>query len=422
MIDVHNGGVESERLADRASKVIPGGLWGHQHTRFLTPEHPAFVARSQGARFVDVDGREFIDLMCAWGPMILGYRHPVVEAAAQEQATRGDTQNGPAPALVDFVELLVDTIAHADWAVLAKNGTDATTACLTIARAETRREVILLARGCYHGAAPWCTPAPAGVLSTDRAAIDYFDYNDAASFASAVDRAGDRLAGVLVTPFRHIEGIANEEVDPAFARLLRTTCDRTGALLMLDDVRAGFRMHVGGSWEPLGIQPDLSAWSKALANGYPIAAVVGVDGVRDAAESVFLTGSFWTGAVAMAAARATVDVLRTTDAFQDMTVAGERLRAGLEQQIAGLSHLSATYTGPVTMPYVVFDGDAEHEISSAFAAGCARRGLYLHPRHNWFLSAAHDEETIDRALEVTAAAFDDVDAAYVAAPLTHAGF
>jgi glutamate-1-semialdehyde 2,1-aminomutase len=404
-------GAVSERLAGRAAAVIPGGLWGHQHTRFLTPDHPQFIAESSGARFTDVDGRGFIDLMCAWGPMILGYRDPVVDAAAAAQSALGDTQNGPAPVLVDFCELLVDTIDHADWTVLAKNGTDATTACLTIARAETGRDVVLLARGCYHGAAPWATPIPVGVTAGDRAALDYFEYNDADSFAAAVGRAGDRLAGVMVTPFKHIEGVANEDVDPEFARLLRRTCDATGTVLILDDVRCGFRLNVGGSWEPLGIRPDLSAWSKALANGYALAAVVGVEGLRESAESVFLTGSFWTGAVSIAAGRATLEILREGPAFERMTASGERLRKGIEAQIGALENTKARYTGPVTMPYVVFDDDGDHERIEAFATACLRHGLYLHPRHNWFLSAAHDEAVVDASLAATAAAFSEVDAA-----------
>jgi glutamate-1-semialdehyde 2,1-aminomutase len=404
-------GSASDSLSTRAAAVIPGGLWGHQNTRFLTPEHPAFVASSNGARFTDVDGREFIDLMCAWGPMILGYRNPRVDAAAHAQAARGDTQNGPAPVAVELAELLVDTIDHADWAILAKNGTDATTACVTIARAETGRDIVLLARGSYHGAAPWCTPELGGVLASDRAAINYFHYNDDASFAETARRAGDRLAAVVITPFKHVEGLPNEDVRPEFAQLVRRTCDAAGAVLVLDDVRCGFRLHVGGSWEPLGVRPDLSAWSKALANGYPIAAVAGTDGLRSAAEKVFLTGSFWTGAVPMAAAVETIRILRTTPAFGRMVKAGERFRDGIVAQISGLEHVSATYTGPVTMPYLVFADDRRHERISRFSVACLRHGLYLHPKHNWFLSAAHDDESIDRALSATAHAFAEVDAA-----------
>lgn len=399
----------SEALSARAARVIPGGMWGHQHTRFLTPDHPAFVESSSGPYMTDVDGRRFIDLMCAWGPMLLGYGNPRVEEAAARQARLGDTQNGPSPRAVELAELLVDTIDHADWALLAKNGTDATTACVTIARAATGREVVLLARGSYHGAAPWCTPEPAGVLDSDRASLDYFEYNDAASLTAAVERAGDRLAAIVITPFKHVEGLPNQDVLPEFARLVRRVCDEAGAVLVLDDVRCGLRLHVGGSWEPIGVKPDLSAWSKAIANGYAIAAVVGVDSLREAASRVFLTGSFWTGAVSMAAAIATIQAMRTTAAHQDMVTAGERFKTGVLAQIDALAHGSASYSGPVTMPYVVFDGDTDHQIASTFSRVCLREGLYLHPRHNWFLSAAHDDDVIDRALMATAIAFAEID-------------
>jgi glutamate-1-semialdehyde 2,1-aminomutase len=403
------GHLVSSAVMARAEQVIPGGMWGHQHNRFLTSDHPMFVESSTGAHFTDVDGRQFIDLMCSWGPMVLGYRNPRIEEAAARQARLGDTQNGPSPRAVELAELLVDTIDHADWAILAKNGTDATTACVTIARAATGRGVVLLARGCYHGAAPWCTPEPTGVLSSDRAAIDYFEYNDSESLAAAVARAGNDLAAIVITPFQHIEGLANQDVRPDFARQLRRVCDQAGAVLVLDDVRCGLRLNVGGSWEPIGVRPDLSAWSKAIGNGYAIAAVVGSDSLRDAASRVFLTGSFWTGAVAMAAAIATITTMRTTTAFGDMTAAGERLRVGITAQIGELAHGTAAYSGPVTMPYVTFGGDVDHYIASAFSRVCLREGLFLHPRHNWFLSAAHDDDVIDRALAATAVAFAEID-------------
>ena len=153
-------------LRQRAARVIPGGMWGHQSTRFLSPEYPQFLASASGAHIVDTDGRQYVDLMCAYGPILLGYQHPAVEAAAEKQRRLADTQNAPGPLAVDLAETLVDTIDHADWAVLAKNGTDATTACVTIARAASGQPIVLAARGAYHGAAPWCTPNTTGVLAS----------------------------------------------------------------------------------------------------------------------------------------------------------------------------------------------------------------------------------------------------------------
>ncbi|MFN6049601.1 MAG: aminotransferase class III-fold pyridoxal phosphate-dependent enzyme, partial [Planctomycetia bacterium] len=122
----------------------------------------------------DVDGRKFIDLMCSWGPNLLGYRHPAIEQAVQQQQALGDCFNGPTPRFVELAERFVERSAHADWVMFQKNGTDATTACLTIARAATGKRKILIAKNAYHGADPWCTPRPAGVTAEDRAHLIYY--------------------------------------------------------------------------------------------------------------------------------------------------------------------------------------------------------------------------------------------------------
>ena len=386
-------------------------MWGHQSAKLLGSSYPQFLAEADGVSIRDVDGHSYIDLLCGYGPIILGYRRPEVEAAADRQRRLADCQNAPSRLAVDLAELLVDTISHADWAILAKNGTDATTACLTIARCATGRSIILAARGAYHGAAPWCTPSLEGVLGTDRAAIRYYDYNDLASVQAVVEDADGDLAGVIVTPFKHFEGLDQELVDPGFAQGLRQICDRTGAALILDDVRCGFRMAVDSSWEPLGVRPDLSAWSKAIGNGYPIAAIVGSDALRDAAARPFLTGSFWFSAVPMAAAHATISLLRQGDALTAMMTSGNILKAGVLRQAASFG-LAVRYTGVVTMPYMTFTEDTNYERMQLFAERCLSVGLYLHPRHNWFLSDLHTPAVIGRVLEMTETAFAAVAQEY----------
>ena len=404
-------GTADRQLRDRARAVIPGGMYGHQAAPGAA--YPQFMRGGRGARIWDVDGNEYVDLMCSYGPVVLGHQHPAVEAAARAQASIGDCMNSPGPVMVDLAELLVQTVRHADWAIFAKNGTDATTMCCTIARAQTGRSKILVARGAYHGAAPWCTPRPAGVTAADHANLGYYTFNDLASARQAAAEASDDLAGILVSPFKHDAGYDQELVDPAFARGLRALCDATGAALILDDVRCGFRLHLGSSWEPIGVMPDLSAWSKAIANGYPLAAVLGSGVFREAAASIFVTGSFWFSAVAMAAAVATIGALREESAIEAMAAKGTALREGIIAQAA--SHgLDITYTGPPPMPYLSFAGDRNHELASVFAAAAARAGAYLHPRHNWFVSAAMTEADLAAALAATDAGF-----AAVQTHLTH---
>ena len=387
-------------LRDRAQRVIPGGMWGHMNVARLPEGYPQYFEKAQGCRLWDVDGNEYVDLMCGYGPIVLGYGDPDVEEAVERQRRKGELMTGPAEIQVDLAELLVDTVAHADWAVLAKNGTDAMTACVTIARAETRKRKVLVAKGAYHGAAPWCTPSVAGVTTEDRAHIAHFEYNDVASLEEAVHAVRDDLAASLVSAFRHDVRRPQELPTPAFAAAVRRLADQTGAALILDDVRAGFRLDIGGSWEPLGVRPDLSAWSKAIANGHPLAAVTGTDRFRDAAQQVYVTGSFWCGATPMAAAVATIKKMKEIDAIAKMRTVGTRLREGLDAQ-AKKHGLAISQTGPVQMPQILFANDPDFVMGNRFVLAALQRGVYMHPWHNMFLSAAHTEADIDRVLQAT---------------------
>ncbi len=391
-------------LRNRARRVIPGGMWGHMNATNLPEGYPQFFARAEGARLWDVDGNEYVDFMCSWGPVVLGHHHPEVEEAARRQEALGDCMNGPGEVLVELAERVVDMIPHADWVQFQKNGTDATTVCVTLARAGSGRRKILVARGAYHGAAPWCTPSLVGVTTEDRAHVIHFDYNDVASLNAAAAQAGDDLAGIVVSAFRHDVGRDQELPTPAFARRCREICDRTGAALIVDDVRAGFRLNLGGSWENVGVRPDLSAWSKSIANGRSLAAVTGNDKFREAATKMFTTGSFWCEAVPMAAAVATLDVLKRDDGPARMAKTGTMLREGLDT-LSRQHGVPIRQTGPVQMPLVLFDDDPENKKGRAFCSAALRAGAYFHPRHNMFLSVAHTEADIGRALDAAEAGF-----------------
>jgi glutamate-1-semialdehyde 2,1-aminomutase len=292
--------------------------------------------------------------------------------------------------------------------MFAKNGSDVTTLCLTIARAHTGRSVILVEEGTYHGALPWCNPDQTGVLPSDRAGLAYYTYNDLAGVEKLVAEHSGDLAGIIVAGFRHDPaGSDLEMVDPAFAQGLRRICDENGAVLILDEVRTGFRMSFGGSWEQYGVRPDLSSWSKAIGNGYPIAAVLGAEWLREAAGSFFVTGTFWFSAVPMVAALASIGLLEEYDGLAHMTARGDQLVSGLRAQAASYS-LPITITGPLTMPYMSFTGETDHQFTLAWTAECAARGVFIHPKHNWFMSTALTEADVDTVLSVTDEAFGEV--------------
>jgi glutamate-1-semialdehyde 2,1-aminomutase len=399
------------QLRQRAAKVVPGGMTGHLNAASLPAGYPQFFERGQGCRVWDVDGNEYIDFMCSWGPNLLGHHHPVVDEAARRQQALGDCLDGPTARFVELAERFVVRSAHADWVLFQKNGTDATTVCLMVARAATGKRKVLVATKAYHGADPWCTPIPQGITPEDRAHLIHYTYNDIASLEAAVAQAGTDLAAIVCAAFKHDLGIDQELPTPEFARRARELCDQAGAALILDEVRAGFRVHAGGSWETVGVRPDLSAWSKSIANGYALAAVTGVDALREAATRIYTTGSFWSGGVAMAAGLATIEVADAQDVVGHVQAMGQRFRDGIAAQSA--SHgVPVRQTGPAALPLILFDEDPGFDKGAVFTVEALRRGVYLHPKHNMFLSLAHTVQDIDMALQATDAAFAAVAARF----------
>ncbi len=391
-------------LRERAARVIPNGMYGHESTAMLPACFPQFFSRAKGAYIWDVDGNRYLDFMCAYGPNLLGYGDERVDAAAKAQQREGDTLTGPSPLFVELAETFTNMIGHADWAMVCKNGTDATTMALSSARAQTGRKTVLLAEGAYHGAAPWCTPMKAGTTEQDRANQIFYRYNDVVSLEAAVEAAGDDLAAIFASPFRHDAFTDQELPDPAYARRARELCDETGAMLIVDEVRAGFRVARESSWAALNVAPDLSAWGKCLANGYPISVLLGADSCRVGAGQIYATGSFWFSAVPMAAALETLRIIRETDYLENTVRLGEMLRTGLDE--AAVRHgFSLRQSGPAQMPLILFDDDPDARIGFSWAEEMLRGGVYVHPWHNMFLCAAMTDADITFALDTANSAF-----------------
>jgi glutamate-1-semialdehyde 2,1-aminomutase len=404
-------------LRERARAVVPGGMWGHMNAAALPLGYPQFFARGQGSRLWDVDGNQYVDFMCSWGPVILGHHHPEVDEAVQRQLRQGDCLNGPGEAMVDLAELVVELVPHASWVQFQKNGTDATTVAVTLARAGTGKRKILVAEGAYHGAVPWCSPSVAGVTAEDRAHLLYYRYNDAEHLEEVAHLAGDDLAGIIASGFKHDYGKDQAMPTKVFAERAREICDAAGAALIIDDVRAGFRLGLGGSWEAMGVRPDMAAWSKSIANGFALSAVTGNDRFREAATKVFSTGSFWCSAVSMAAGVATLTALRRDEGVSHMAAMGQMFRDGLEA-LSTRYGIPIRQTGPVQMPMVLFEDDEDHAKGFAFCAETVSRGIYFHPLHNMFMSTAHTPNDIAVALEAADYGFKAVQALKPAMPGT----
>jgi glutamate-1-semialdehyde 2,1-aminomutase len=342
--------------------------------------------------------------MCGYGTNLLGYGHPRVDEAARAQQVKIDCATGPSPLMVELAETFKANVAHADWTMFAKNGTDATTICVMIARAQTGKNTLVIAEGAYHGADPWCTPNPVGAAPGDRENQVTYHYNNIDSLRAAVEQAGDDLAAIIVSPFRHDVFVDQEWPTDEFAQAARQLCDSKDAALILDDVRCAFRFSLGSTWETVGVLPDLCAMSKSVANGYALAVITGNDKFRQGASDIYTTGSFWFASVSFAASLATIAAVEEEGAIEAIRISGERFRSGLDDQAR--SHgFTLRQTGPVQMPLVLVDDDPMWEKNNFFCNEAAQRGVYLHPWHNMFICAAHTEADINEALQGTDGAF-----------------
>ena len=385
-------------LRKRANAFIPGGMWGHMSVKKLPFGYPQFFSKAKDARIWDLDGNCYIDFMCGYGPNILGYNNAEVDDAVNEQRKKLDLGNGPSALVVDLAEKLIKLVDSADWALFAKNGTDATTTCLTISRAATGKKKILVAKGSYHGSAPWCTPVATGVVEEDISNLVFFEYNNPISLEEAAKEAGADLAGIILTAFRHDVRRDQELPKKAFLKKAREICDKKNAVLILDDVRAGFRINRRGSWVDYGVKPDLTAFSKAIGNGYPLSAVVGVEKLRQAASEIYVTGSFWCNATSMAASLKTLSIIEERDVVEHISSLGERLRSGVGQ-IANSVGVEISQSGPVQMPLILFKDDKDFLKGSKFVQYLLSKGIYFHPWHNMFLSLAHTAEDVSTTLD-----------------------
>lgn len=397
-------------LRERAMAVIPNGMYGHQSVMLMPDDYPQFFDRAQGAYLWDVDGNRYVDFMCGYGPNLFGYGHAGIDAAYVERMRQGDTMTGPGQAMVELAEAMTRQVSHADWAMFCKNGTDATTMALMIARNFTQKKTIVLAKGAYHGAAPWCTPLKNGVTPADRAHQLFYDYNDVESLEAAVREAGSDLAGIFASPIKHDTFIDQEAPTPEYARRARELCDEHGALLIIDDVRAGFRLARDCSWSLVGVNPDLSTWGKAIANGHPISALLGADIARFAAATIYATGSFWFSAAPMAASLATMKLIAETDYLERTIALGQRLRAGLDE-VSDRHGFGLRQTGPVQLPLIMIDEDPTGAKGYFWNNALLKRGVYFHPWHNMFINTAMTEDDIDHTLQAADDAFKLLKAA-----------
>ena len=351
------------------------------------PDLPSRMTRSSGCRVWDETGREYLDYLMGLGSVALGYGHAEVTRAATEAVAAGVV--GPLPPVLEE-ELAATICRHMPWVEqlrFLKTGAEAMAAAVRLARVATGREHIL---GCgYHGWLDWCQGA-SGVPQSTRGLYGELPFNQPERARDLIRSAGDRLAAVVFEP------VIVAEPDPEWLAVLREETTRTGALLVVDEIKTVCRLAVGGASERYRIRPDLVVMGKALANGFPLA-VVG--GRRDAMEGVartWISSTLATEFVSLAAAGATLQVMVSAAVPDHLRRVGGRLHQGLHRLHEEHPDLIAGVGGIPEMCFLQYQDEA---VSRAVTAACAHSGLLFKRSAYNFVSLAHQVSEIDQTLE-----------------------
>ncbi len=419
----------STELYQRALRLLPGGVNSPVRAMRSIGRDPIFVAAGQGARISDVDGNQYIDWVCSWGPLILGHAHPAVIAAIGEAAAHGTTFGAPTEAEVRLAAEITRRMPSVEMLRMTSSGTEATMSAIRLARAVTGREEVLKFAGAYHGhvdgllaeagsgLATQGIPASPGVTASAAAATVIASWNDEAMVRRLTTDSD--LAAILLEPVPANMGV----VPPAdgFLAMLRDRADETGAMLIFDEVISGFRVAPGGAQERYAIQPDLTIMGKVIGGGLPAAAYGGRRELMERiapAGDVYQAGTLSGNPLATAAALATLELL-DDEAYGQLATTTEALATGLRDAAAAtdarvqVQHLPGLLT-IFFSEYPVHDYDtatgADTEAYGAWCRALLARGVYPPPSQfeAWFPSLAHSAEDVQRTVEAAGESFAEI--------------
>jgi len=419
----------SEDLLRRGELVMPGGVSSPVRAYRAVGGTPPFIVSGSGSRVVDADGRSYIDLVCSWGPLIAGHAHPAVVAAVREQAGRGTSYGAPTPLEVELAETIVAALPSVEMVRFVSSGTEAVMSAVRVARAATGRDAVLKFAGCYHGhsdallakagsgVATLGLPGTAGV--TDGASRDTLTvpFNDLDAVEDAAAQVP--LAAIVVEPYAGNMGCVLPE--PGFLDGLRALCDRTGALLVFDEVITGFRVARDGAQGRTGVRPDLTCLGKIVGGGLPVGAYGGRRDLMSLVAPVgpvYQAGTLSGNPLAMAAGLATLGLLDAA-AYRRLEEMGARLEDALVTAIrrtgvrARVQRVASMLTLFFTDRPVRSEADAmtsDRDRFARFHRAMLGRGVLLPPAQLecFFVSLAHDDVAVDEVIAGADASLEEV--------------
>ncbi len=389
---------KSQELFKKAFELVPGGVLGIRRPyNFVEGEYPIFFDYGEGGNIYDVDGNKYIDMLCAYGPIIIGHREEAIDRPVIKQIQeKGFCFSLTQEIQNQLAERLIGLIPCAEKCIFMKTGSDATTAAVRIARGFTGRNKII--RSGYHGWHDWCVEVKGGVPTTTTDDTLSFTYNKADELEDLLKKHGDEVAGIIVTPVGHPLAKKVEEPRDGFLESVRSLATKHGAVLIFDEIRSGFRVNLSGAGKHYNVKPDMSVFGKAIANGYPISAVVGAKDIMNVVESkVFISSTFFPNALEQIAALTTIDFLEKEQVLEKISEKGLNFAKKVETILAK-SPIPAELSGAPTMPFITFPKDDQNlykKYRTDFYTFLIRNGIFLQPYHHGYIAYRHTEADLD---------------------------
>jgi len=423
---------QSSALFERAKEVIPGGVNSPVRAFRGVGGTPLFIKSANGATITDADGREYIDYVGSWGPMILGHAHPQVIAAVQQAATRGTSYGAPTGLEIELAEEVIDAFPSIEMLRLTSSGTEATMSALRVARGFTGRPKIVKFEGCYHGhgdsllvragsgVATLGLPDSPGVLPEVAQNTITVAFNDAEALEKVFNEAGDQIAAVIIEPVVGNMGCVPPQ--EGYLQVVRRITERHGAVLIFDEVMTGFRVARGGAQQRYGVKADMTTLGKIIGGGLPVGAFGGRREIMEVVAPVgpvYQAGTLSGNPLAVTAGLTTLRLLKDPALYEQLEKAAARLVEGMteaarESGVLTVSNrVGSMFTTFFTLEPVSNWATANRSNREAFARffhAMLDEGVYLAPSQfeAAFISAAHNDEIIERTIKAARKAFAQV--------------
>jgi len=398
----------TDKLFNEAKSLIPGGVLGIRRPyNFVTGEFPIFFEEGKGSHVLDVDGNEYIDYLCAYGPIIIGNREEEIDNAVIKQIQeKGFCFSLTQRYQNELAKKMNELIPCAEMSLFVTTGSDATTCAIRLSRSYTGKTKIL--RCGYHGWHDWCVEVKGGVPEKLYEDVQGFPYNDLETLENMLIANKNETAAVIITPLGH--PLADDITEPyeGYLQGVKNLAEKHGAVLIFDEIRTGFRVSMGGAQKYYGVTPDLAVFGKAMANGYPIGAVTGkAEIMKEGEKNVFISSTFFPNSLSYVAALKTIEILERDSVLKQIWEKGKWFIDQVNS-LCGQYKNGAKISGIPPMMFITFDKDPDKiykKRRTDFYTQLIRRGIFLQPFHHGYICARHSREDLQKTVNAIEESF-----------------